>query len=674
MLASTLKVPVGETTYLIESPKDDGGLKATVTAIVQESAEAGTIDHIRHRDRLNLDAAKARAAFAAEAGTDPTDLLEVADRIREYLTPVANPAEEPPEPADSATVSMAGDVLRNPRLLEEVQKAVRASGYAGDLHNPQLLYLALTSRVTSRPINTLVTGPSSAGKNFVVDTVVALFPAAATYVMGAASERALVYTDADFQHRHVVISEASALHHEGIGALIMRCLVWGNQLDYEVTEQGPDGVWGTRRITKPGPTGLITTSVKGVEEELNTRLLTLNVADDEAATRDILNEAATRAAGGGGPGPDQRVWHEAQRWLADEGAHDVVIPFATDLAPRFPAKLVRARRDFQQLLALIKASAVLHQQQREQDSHGRIIASEADYRAVFALAEPVFGAAASDGVTPAIRETVAMVDTLTMGKDGATISAHALASALNIERSALAHRLKRAFRVGLVVNEEPVRGKPYKLRVGDPLPDVASLPKPELIDFGAAAPPEPSSTVQHPPENPHGYAETTIEQGQFNSPTVEVQQSHCSNGHVQQSIPHSDAEISELLNCSTRIRGGVATAFVEPEWMRDIPESDEWADAPDDAPEPGERSNPSHSSNGGENEIERVAAVLRTFTVEDLAGFRAEVAAAHDDDADAAIDRAALALLDRETDAPAVNGLSESVKSGPWAHATRHRL
>jgi hypothetical protein len=37
---------------------------------------------------------------------------------------------------------------------------------------------------------------------------------------------------------------------------------------------------------------------------------------------------------------------------------------------------------------------------------------------------------------------------------------------------------------------------------------------------------------------------------------------------------------------------------------------------------------------------------LRTFTAEDLAGFRVEVAAASDDDANAAIDRAALAFLD----------------------------
>ena len=78
-------------------------------------------------------------------------------------------------------MEQAKTLLDDPTLLTQLGEAIRASGYAGDLHNPKLLYLALTSRVTKRPINVLVGGPSSAGKNFLVDTVVAFFPAAAAY-------------------------------------------------------------------------------------------------------------------------------------------------------------------------------------------------------------------------------------------------------------------------------------------------------------------------------------------------------------------------------------------------------------------------------------------------------------------------------------------------------------
>jgi hypothetical protein len=581
MLASTLKVVVGATTYLVDSPKDDGGLKATVRAVRAETnAQGNPTDRTLHLDRINLDVAKARKVFAEEAGTDVADLLEVCSRVRDFIAPVARPADETLEPAGPEIIEQATTLLADPNLLEQLATAIRASGYAGDLRNLQLLYLALTSRVTKRPINVLVGGPSSAGKNFLVDTVVAFFPAAAVYAVGAMSERALVYTDADFQHRHIAISEAAAIHRDGIGTLIMRCLVWGNQLDYEVTEQDPDGGLRTRRISKPGPTGLITTSVKGVEDELNTRLLTLTVADDEAATRDILVATGRRAAGDHAAGPDLRVWHEAQRRLAEDGTHEVAIPFAAKLATLFPAKLIRARRDFPQLLALIEASAILHQQQRARDDRQRIIASETDYRIVYELAAPVFGAAASEGVTPAVRETIATVAELTKDTDGGTVSAHAIASALKLGRPAVSRRVGLALKGGFLINEESIKGKPHKLRLGDPLPDEATLPAPDVL-FGTRPTPESMRTLEHPPEKPHGSAETTVQRVGSNSPTVRFEQPRPSNGGVKQSIPHNGAETRELFECSNGFQGEGKTRVRETVPMVRSrpyePPFDEWA-------------------------------------------------------------------------------------------------
>jgi hypothetical protein len=100
--------------------------------------------------------------------------------------------------------------------------------------------------------------------------------------------------------------------------------------------------------------------------------------------------------------PDPGPWHDAQRWPAEEGAHEVTIPFAETLAAHYPADQVRARRVVTQLLALIQANALLHQQQRERDEFGRIIANAADYR----LAAPIFGAITAEGVRPPVRETV----------------------------------------------------------------------------------------------------------------------------------------------------------------------------------------------------------------------------------------------------------------------------
>jgi hypothetical protein len=356
-------------------------------------------------------------------------------------------------------------------------------------------------------MNLLVGGPSSAGKSFLVTSVVRFFPAAATYALTGMSERALVYTDADLTHRTLVISEAAAIQRDGIAAAMLRSIAWEGRLVYETVESTPEGMQ-PRRIEKPGPTGFVTTSVKGVEAELETRLLTISVADDKEATRTILRATAERANGRRPEEPDLRPWHEAQRWLAETGTHEVTIPFAETLGALYPADQVRARRDFTQLLTLIQASAVLHQRQRRRDEHNRIIASEADYRIVYDLAEPAFGAAAAEGVTPAVRAVVVAVADLTVDEESATVSGHQIATALNLGKASVSRRVNQGLRGGFLVNEESIKGKPSKLRVGDPLPkETAALPSPETM-----FPPSRwnRGTVERLPGFPDNHAKTTV--------------------------------------------------------------------------------------------------------------------------------------------------------------------
>jgi hypothetical protein len=356
---------------------------------------------------------------------------------------------------------------------------------------------------------------------------------------------------------------------------MLRSIAWEGRLVYETVESTPAGMQ-PRRIEKPGPTGFVTTSVKGVEAELETRLLTISVADDKEATRTILRATAERANGRRPEEPDLRPWHEAQRWLAEEGAHEVTIPYAEALGARYPADQVRARRDFTQLLTLIQASAVLHQRQRQRDDYDRIIASEADYRIVYDLAEPVFGAAAAEGVTPAVRAVVAAVAKLTTGEEGATVSGHQIATALNLGKASVSRRVNQALRGGFLVNEESIKGKPSKLRVGDPLPEeMAALPSPETL---FPSPPWNSGTVEHLPEFSHNHAKTTVPLSvpPFPSPGGAA---HELSGTVEQGVersnPHNHTETEGTVPPFHRSTGMGGGAF-----SRNAPEPhdhDAWA-------------------------------------------------------------------------------------------------
>jgi hypothetical protein len=57
----------------------------------------------------------------------------------------------------------------------------------------------------------------------------------------------------------------------------------------------------------------------------------------------------------------------------------VSVPFAEQLADRFPTERVEARRAFPHLMGMIQASALLHQYQRKIDGDGQIVATVGDY-------------------------------------------------------------------------------------------------------------------------------------------------------------------------------------------------------------------------------------------------------------------------------------------------------
>ncbi|MDQ3692777.1 MAG: hypothetical protein M3464_04020 [Chloroflexota bacterium] len=482
MASSTLKVVVGSTIYFVDDPKAGEGLKATVSAVVDEGPD-GSISRIRHRDRLNLDRARDRTAFAQAAGTDAGDLNQVRDRVLDFLAPPPQAATDEPAEDEAESRQAAEELLTAPDLLGLVEQVIRDLGYAGERWLPLLVFLVFVSRLLERPTNLVITGPSAAGKSFVVMLVARLFPAAASYSLNGMSERLLAYTEADLRHRTLVIGEASALERDGIGASLLRSVAWEGSVAYETVEKTSEGL-KARRIEKPGPTGFVTTTTGRVEPELGTRVLVAHVPDDPGTTRTILLATAARVNGHAPTEPDLRPWHAAQRMLEKDGTREVTVPFAERLAQAYRADQVRARRDFVQLLGLVQAHALLFRAQRDRDSHGRIVADEQDYRAVFTLAAPIFGAIAAEGATPIVHETVAAVLRLVPNAKSDPVAVNQVALELGVHKSVASRRISLALRGGWLTNEEERKGRPLRLRPGDPLPaDEPALPEPNEL-FG----------------------------------------------------------------------------------------------------------------------------------------------------------------------------------------------
>lgn len=398
----------------------------------------------------------------------------------------------PPEPEDAAYISPNNTatpqhscpapvqqiaVLR--RILDAVADEVRTRGLVGEEKLAQTLYLVLTSRLLDKQVSAGVKGHSASGKSYTVETVTRFFPPEAYLEFTAMSERALVYSAEEYTHRTIVVYEITALREgveDDMTSYFVRTLLSEGRIDYEVTVRGKDGGFTTKKITKEGPTNLIFTTTKTrVHAENETRILSLATDDSREQTARVLLEIADEGNGAG----DLEPWREFQRWLAAEGEHRVTIPFAKRLAQLVPPVAVRLRRDFNSLLALIRAHAVLHQATRERDAAGRIIATIDDYAVVRDLvAENI-----SEGVGTTVSKTVIeTVDAVAALETPNGVAVRPIAEKLGLDKSNASRRLRMAADGGYLRNLEDKRGKPARWTTADPLPGTdALLPAPAQL-------------------------------------------------------------------------------------------------------------------------------------------------------------------------------------------------
>ncbi len=383
-------------------------------------------------------------------------------------------------------------IAQDPDILGRFVAALQGGGVVGEERAARLLYLAVTSRLLDRPVSVAVKGPSSGGKSFLVGEVLKFFPENAYYALSTMSEKALAYSEEALAHRMLVLFETAGLNG-AFSEYLLRTLLSEGRLRYETVEKTKDGL-RPRLIERDGPTGLIvTTTLARLHPENETRLLTVTVNDSPAQSRAVLR-ALARAARTSGPPErgrsdgtsgrvDVRPWHALQEWLAN-GERRVVVPFATRLAELIPPVAVRLRRDFQAVITLIKAHALLHQANRDIDANGAVVATVVDYAAVRDLVAGLVSEGVDASVPPAVRETVEAVAFLPgLDAEGGTgVSIKAIARKLGLDQSAAWRRVQVAITAGYLRNLETRPRQPARIVLGEPMPDEYEiLPAPERL-------------------------------------------------------------------------------------------------------------------------------------------------------------------------------------------------
>ncbi|HZL06633.1 MAG TPA: hypothetical protein VFE45_14670 [Coriobacteriia bacterium] len=379
-------------------------------------------------------------------------------------------------------------VLESDDPLQAVGAALTAMGYGGDLVPALIVYLALSGRVLAMrlgtmPVHLLLLGPSSAGKSYTLRVVLKLMPGEAYHSIDAGSPRVLIYDDAELAHRVVVFSEDDSLPsgEDNPAASALRSLLQDHSLHYKVTVRDTEsGHFRVHEVEKLGPTTLVTTSTRRLPAQLDTRVFTLEVPDDQKQIAHALRAQAELELSGGGEEPPAELV-AFQSYLQALAPWDVVVPFVGRLAELIAAQPIETRvvRDFARLLSLIKACAVVRHAHREHDGDGRLVAELEDYDTVRSLVAEMYKASTS-GAGEKVRTAVeAVAAHLAEGKPHASVTA--VGKRLGIPKKSASRRVATAVKGGWLVNAETRKGYPFQLSTGEPLPAEGGLPSVEEL-------------------------------------------------------------------------------------------------------------------------------------------------------------------------------------------------
>ena len=420
--------------------------------------------------------------------------------------------EAGPQPAgvENAGQAMGGQAGLAPETtpahdpLIAIGREIRAQGYGGDIRPAMITRIAMTTRLLmmrrgSMPAHLLLLGPSSAGKNWLVTVNTISMPASAHHVIPAGSAKALIHDHAPLQHRLVIFGEADSLPagEDNPAASAIRNLLTDHHLWYALPVRHPQtGRCETERITRPGPSVLITTSTKTLGDQFMTRVFTVEVPDDRAYLQAALEAQACIELDGLPQSDPTLVAFEDS--LQAQAPWRVMVPFAPELARLLGKVPVGARilRDYPRLISMIKAVAVLRHARRKRagSGEGALLATLDDYAAVYDLAHATYAESATGGGAR-VRAVVAIVadlrDKADAATDGRTVTIHAVGKALRLSYNAARYRCHAALTSGWIVNLAEIDGRYDLAPAEDTGPQPSGMPTPQaLADAIARAHPE----------------------------------------------------------------------------------------------------------------------------------------------------------------------------------------
>jgi CHC2 zinc finger len=291
-------------------------------------------------------------------------------------------------------------LLEGGALGKYTEDAAKIRGVVGDRAVLKLITLAAVSSQlvqmigdTPPGVSLMISGEASRGKNYLTDAAVSMLPPEWIVGFEIASSQAFYYAvenDPEFlTHKFIYPNEVEAV--DTVIEFLRPMLSQGRATKY-VTNKSGEGRHEIQTIEVEGPiTGVIPTVRNKIDDQLQSRLLTIGLADVknriELHTRAISRRYSPNWVDDYDPTLVER-WRTAIRSLSE--VRLVAMPFSDDDRFAFTNEEVsHGSRLWRSLLGLVSAHAWMEQRNREirtlSDGRRAVIAIPADYRAAYYL-------------------------------------------------------------------------------------------------------------------------------------------------------------------------------------------------------------------------------------------------------------------------------------------------
>lgn len=267
-------------------------------------------------------------------------------------------------------------ILKDPGLFDLIVEKELDKKITGENQSRKAIFLSLCSvwiEDMNIPLNTLVSSVSSAGKSYVCQKIIELFPEDLVIYRSKISGEAFTYwhvNEDDFTWNGMI------LVLEDIGQSVLdsptfRVMCSDGSVATVVRNQRAVDL-----IVNGKPCILITTASTNPSKEILNRFNIVQLDESAKQTEAVAyNEAIESKNEEYNP-----AITKALNLLKRKKVH---VPFALDVQKYITTNYswtdVRMRRDFSRLRDLIKCSTVLHQFQREINTDGKLIATKQDY-------------------------------------------------------------------------------------------------------------------------------------------------------------------------------------------------------------------------------------------------------------------------------------------------------